>query len=315
VKIGFRKDGRITAMDLFIVEDSGPYERQGDNEITALIASLLYQPLSLRFRGLSVADQYSASLRSSAGPGGMQGASMLEPLISRAARQLGVDEVAIRKINAPSDGSLVGITDTKDRPRQKVATARVREALDRGAELFKWQERQKHNGERRGSKVRGVSVIVGAYVGGTCRLRWTARDQAGRKVYVHQGIGNLGTHSVMDTARAAGEVLGPPWENYEIVWGNTANSLPWSSQQDGSQTTHAHTRANYAAALDAKRKLQEIAAKDLGGTPESFDVGSGRVYQRGKPGRALTFAQAAARAIRTGWQVRRPRRVSPSSIQ
>src|SRR4029450_11699491 len=81
---------------------------------------------------------------------------------------------------------------------------------------------------------------------------------------------------------------------------NTANSLPWSSQQDGSQTTHAHTRANYAAALDAKRKLQEIAAKDLGGTPEAYDVGDGRVYQRGKAGRALTFAQAAARAIALG---------------
>ena len=120
------------------------------------------------------------------------------------------------------------------------------------------------------------------------------------KVYVRQGIGNLGTHSVMDTARAAAEVLGPPWENYEIVWGNTANSLPWSSQQDGSQTTNAHTRANYAAALDAKRKLQEIAAKELGGTPDAYDVGNGRVYQRGTPARALTFAQAAARAIALG---------------
>ena len=95
-------------------------------------------------------------------------------------------------------------------------------------------------------------------------------------------------------------MLGPPWETYEIVWGNTSHGLPWSSQQDGSQTTHAHTRANYAAALDAKRKLQEIAANDLGGAPESYDVGDGRVYQRGKPGRALTFAQAVARAIALG---------------
>ena len=134
-------------MDLFIIEDSGPYERQGDNEITALIASLLYQPMALRFRGLSVATNTPPRC-AQRGPGGMQGASMLEPLISRAARQLGVDEVAIRKINAPSDGSLFGITDTKDHPRQRVATARVREALDRGAELFKWQERRKHNGDR-----------------------------------------------------------------------------------------------------------------------------------------------------------------------
>src|SRR5262249_5486041 len=165
VKIGFRKDGRITAMDLFIIEDSGPYERQGDNEITALIASLLYQPMALRFRGLSVATNTPPRC-AQRGPGGMQGMSMLEPLMSRAAQQLGVDEVAIRKINAPSDGSSFGLADTKDRPRQKVATARLHEALDRGAQVFNWQERQKHNGERRGSKVRGVSTIVGAYVAG-----------------------------------------------------------------------------------------------------------------------------------------------------
>src|ERR1700752_2503763 len=299
VKIGFRKDGRITAMDFFIIEDSGPYERQGDNEITAAIASLLYQPMALRFRGLSVATNTPPRC-AQRGPGGMQGASMLEPLMSRAAQHLGLDEVEIRKINAPSDGSPVGISETTDQPRPRVATARVREALDRGAELFKWQERQKQNGARRGSKVRGVSAIVGAYVGGTSGFDGLLVIKPDGKVYVHQGIGNLGTHSVMDPARAAGEVLGPPWDNYEIVWGNTSRSLPWSSQQDGSQTTHAHTRANYAAGLDAKRKLQEIAAKELGGTPESYDVGNGRVYQPGKPGRALTFAQAATRAIALG---------------
>src|SRR4029450_7385409 len=76
--------------------------------------------------------------------------------------------------------------------------------------------------------------------------------------------------------------------------------VPWTSQRDGSQTTAAHTRANYAAALDAKRKLQEIAAKELGGTPDAYDVGNGRVYPRGTPGRAPTLAQAAARAIALG---------------
>jgi CO/xanthine dehydrogenase Mo-binding subunit len=300
VKIGFRKDGRITAMDLFIIEDSGPYERQADNEVAALIASLLYQPPALRFRGLSVATNTPPRC-AQRGPGGMQGMSMLEPLMSRAARHLGVDEVAIRKINAPSDGSLFGIADTKEQPRQPVATARVREALDRGAELFNWTERQKRSGQRHGSKVTGVSAVVGTYfagfVGGFDGLLIVKPDG---KVYVHQGIGNLGTHSVMDTARVAAEVLGGPWEDYEIVWGNTGNSLPWSSQQDGSQTTHGHTRANYAAALDAKRKLQEIAAKDLGGTPESYNVSNGRVYHGDKPGQALTFARAAERAIMLG---------------
>src|SRR5262245_15314860 len=71
VKIGFRKDGRITAMDLFIIEDSGPYERQGDNEISALLASLIYQPPALRFRGISVATNTPPRC-AQRGPGGMQ---------------------------------------------------------------------------------------------------------------------------------------------------------------------------------------------------------------------------------------------------
>lgn len=299
VKIGFRKDGRITAMDLFIIEDSGPYVRQGDNEIAATLASLLYQPLALRYRGISVATN-TPPRSAQRGPGGVQGMSMLEPLMSRAARQLGLDQVEIRKINAPSDGSLCGLTDTKDNPRQPVTSARVREALDRGAELFKWEERKKRNGQRRGSKVRGVSAVIGAYVSGSIGFDGLLIIKPDGKLYIHQGIGNLGTHSVMDTGRVAAEVLDVPWDKCEIVWGNTANSVPWSSQQDGSQTTHAHTRANLAAGLDAKRKLQEIAAKELGGAPEAYEVGNGRVYHRGSPGRDISFAKAAERAIALG---------------
>jgi CO/xanthine dehydrogenase Mo-binding subunit len=145
-----------------------------------------------------------------------------------------------------------------------------------------------------------VSAIIGTFVAGSIGFDGLLIIKPDGRLYIHQGIGNLGTHSVMDTARVAAEVLGMPWDKCEIVWGNTANSIPWSSQQDGSQTTHAHTRANYAAGLDAKRKLQEIAAKELGGVPEAYDVGNGRVYRRGNSGQGITFAKAAERAVALG---------------
>src|SRR5690606_8825249 len=59
-------------------------------------------------------------------------------------------------------------------------------------------------------------------------------------------------------------------------------------------------RANYVAAQDAKAKLQEIAAMELGGSPEDYDVADGRVFAKDDPSRALTFAQAAERAIALG---------------
>jgi CO/xanthine dehydrogenase Mo-binding subunit len=60
------------------------------------------------------------------------------------------------------------------------------------------------------------------------------------------------------------------------------------------------TRANYAAAMDARQKLQEIAAKDLGGAPADYVVGNERVYRKGSPSQGLSFAQAARRAIKLG---------------
>src|SRR5262249_17360334 len=108
------------------------------------------------------------------------------------------------------------------------------------------------------------------------------------------------THSTIDLARVAADVLAMPWEKVVVNWGNTSKNLPWSCMSVGSQTTHAMTRANLAGAVDARLKLQEIAAKDLGGSPAAYTLGDDRVYRRGNPSRGLTYAQAASRAIELG---------------
>jgi xanthine dehydrogenase molybdenum-binding subunit len=51
--------------------------------------------------------------------------------------------------------------------------------------------------------------------------------------------------------------------------------------------------------MDAKKKLQEIAAMDLGGKPEDYDVGGERVFRKGG-GAGMSLAQAAQRAIKLG---------------
>jgi CO/xanthine dehydrogenase Mo-binding subunit len=117
---------------------------------------------------------------------------------------------------------------------------------------------------------------------------------------VQSGVGNLGTNSVVDTARVAAEVLDMPWEKVEVIWGDTGKHVPWTCTSDGSQTTHAISRSNHAGAMDARRKLQEIAARDLGGNAEEYDVANERVFRKGRPSRGLTFAQAARRAIEIG---------------
>lgn len=298
-KIGFRKDGRITALDLYVVMDNGPYSPQGDAQSAGRMASLAYQPLAMRFRTVAVLTN-TPPRTSQRSPGGMQANGIIEPILTKAAHKLGIDQVAVRRINAPEGKAPYGPPDPKTGKQRYVTSAFVKEAIDRGADLFNWEERKQRSGKRRGSKVRGIGLAVGPYVGGSIGFDGLLTIRPDGKLYIQSGIGNLGTHSVVDVTRVAAEVLGMPWEKCEVTWGNTANNLPWSCVSAGSQTVHAMTRANHAAAMDAKTKLQEIAAKDLGGRPEDYDVADERVFRRGNRSRGLSFAQAATRAIELG---------------
>ena len=51
--------------------------------------------------------------------------------------------------------------------RPHATSAFIKDALDRGAEQFKWQERVARTPKRIGSKVRGVGVSLSCFVGGT----------------------------------------------------------------------------------------------------------------------------------------------------
>ena len=297
IKIGYRRDGRVTALDMLLVQDGGPYGRSGDFMSAGDQASLMYMPLNMRMRGLSIYTN-TPPRGAQRGPGGVQAVSMIAPIMDKAARQLGVDRLEMIKINAPTGQAIFG------RPRQgqqsNTSSAFVREAVDRGARTFDWEAMKARSGRRSGPRVTGVGVALSSFAAGASGLDGLLSIRPDGRVYIHQGIGNLGTESVFDTARAAMEALQTNWEQAEVIWGNTAKHLPWSSIQGGSMTTHAHTRANWAAGLDAKRNLQEIAARDLGGSPDSYDVADGRVFRRGSKSQGLTFARAAQRAIDLG---------------
>jgi xanthine dehydrogenase molybdenum-binding subunit len=295
MKVGFSKEGRITALDMFVICDNGPYDSVGDAPSSGRIVSLLYQPQAMRWRGLTVLTNTPPRSAQSS-PGGLQGIVIIEPIIAKAARRLGVDQVAIRRINCPEGKAPFG--PLAQGKQQYATSAFLKEALDRGAEQFKWSERVARTPKRRGTKVRGVGVSLSCYVGGTIGFDGLLVIKPDGRITFQSGIGNLGTESVIDVHRVGAEVLGVPWEKCDVVWGNTTKNLPFTCVSGGSQTTHAMTRAAHATAMDAKKKLQEIAAKKLGGKPEQYEVANERVFRKG--GAGMTLAQAAKYAIQLG---------------
>src|SRR5579864_5280284 len=292
-RVGFARDGRMTALDLFIVEDNGPYGPMGDHRSAGSAASLIWQPPAMRWRALAVLTNTPPRSQQRS-PGPMQANAIMEPVVTKAAKALGLDQLAIRRINSPEGKALYG----PPRPsggRAHITGAFVKNALDRGAEQFRWEERKARSGKRQGSKVRGIGVAVGPHGSGSIGYDGLMTIRPDGKLYVQSGVGNLGTHSCIDLARVAADVLAMNWDDVVVNWGSTAKNIPWSAMSVGSQTTHAMTRANLAGAEDARLKLQQIAAADLGGAPTDYVLSGERVHRRDNPSRGLTYAQAATR--------------------
>ena len=295
MKVGFASNGRITALDMFVICNNGPYDAVGDANTSGNIVSLLYQPLSMRWRGTTVLTN-TPPRGAQSSPGGMQGIVIMETIVSKAARKLGLDQVDIRKVNCPEGKAPVG--PMRNGTRGHCTSAFLKEAFDRGVEQFQWKERLARP-KRSGTKVRGVGVSSSCFVGGSIGFDGLFVIKPDGRIAIQSGVGNLGTESLLDVHRVVAEVLGVPWEKCDVTWGNTSKNLPWTCVSGGSQTTHAMTRAAHAAAMDGKQKLQEIAAKKLGGKPEQYEVSNERVFRKGG-GSGMTLAQAAQHAIQLG---------------
>src|SRR5208283_4445392 len=160
MKVGFSKEGRITALDMFVVCDNGPYDAVGDAPSSGRIVSLLYLPKAMRWRGVTVLT-HKLPRSAQRYPGGLQGIVIIEPIIAKAGRRLGVDQVAIRRINCPEGKAQCG--PAVQGKRQYATSAFLKEALDRGAEQFKWSERVARTPKKMGTKVRGVGVSLSCY--------------------------------------------------------------------------------------------------------------------------------------------------------
>lgn len=292
LKMGFAEDGRATAADVFIIEDIGANATGGDASSGGGAISLVYDPAAMRFRGLPVLTN-TTPRGAQRGPGQNQIAAVMAPVMDKAAEQLGIDRVEIRRINATGNDTTV--YENQD----PVTSAYMREALDQGAEMFDW-ERKKNLPRRNGSKVRGLGIGQGYHSAGTTGFDGLVRITPDGKIHVHTGVGNLGTYSYASTARAALEVLKCEWEDCEIHRGNTDANLPWNSYQAGSVSTFAHTRTNFVAATDAVDKMKRIAAETMGGEADDYDIDGQRVFRTDNNAQGMSYGAIAARAIQLG---------------
>jgi xanthine dehydrogenase molybdenum-binding subunit len=293
VRLGFGSDGKLLAADLYIVQENGPTDGFNDWLSAGDALSLVYTPIAMRFRGVPVLTN-TPHRGPQRGPGQNQLAMAIEPLIDKAARELGLDPVVIRKINAPNSSSTYGGSESK------VTSAYLSDALQKGADLFNWNERKLRSGEKNGTKVRGIGVGTAYHSAGSNGFDGLLRIDLNGTLHIHTGVGNLGTYSHTSTSRVAAEVLGYDWSNCVVERGDSRKALPWNLGQFGSNTSFTMTRTNYASAMDAANKIKEIAAIHFGGSVGDYMLFEEKVKHIMDDSMILTFAEVAALAVSLG---------------
>ena len=92
--------------------------------------TIVFQPETMRFRAVPVLTN-TVPKGAQRGPGENQAANMFEPLLDKAARELGIDRLAIRHlVNAPGNGGGAEAKYGKD--QGPVTSAYLKEALEKG---------------------------------------------------------------------------------------------------------------------------------------------------------------------------------------
>ena len=169
------------------------------------ITSLLYQPNAMRWRNVTVATNTTPRSAQSA-PGGMQAVAIIEPILSKAARKLGLDQVALRRINCPEGKAEYGPPNARASGATSTSCF-LKQALDEGAKQFKWSERVAQKPKQAGTKVAVWASRSAATTAAASALTALIVLTPEGRVQIHSGIGNLGTEAVIDVHRAAAEVL------------------------------------------------------------------------------------------------------------
>ena len=293
IKMGFKSDGIMAAMDIYCISDSGGKGGGGDANSAAAGVSALYQTEAVRFRNTSIGTN-TGHRGAQRGPGENQIMAIVAPIMDKAAEALGIDRLEMRRLNSAENGDVSGPRSTP------FTSAYMPEALAMASEQFGWEEKKSRSRQTNGSKVRGLGIGQGYHNAGRSGMDGIVRMLPNGRLQMHTGVGNLGTYSYASTSRAAAEVLKMPWENCDIVHGRSDRHLAISSPQDGSNSIFTNTRTAYGAAQDMLAKMKEIAAMDLGGDAADYDIDGARIYQMADNSVGMTYAEVAQRGLDLG---------------
>jgi CO/xanthine dehydrogenase Mo-binding subunit len=267
LKIGARRDGTLTAIDLKVTVAIGAYGWR--SAIVEGPAQVMYVCPNVRTEVRSVFTN-TGPARSFRGPGYVEGAFPLESLMDELAVRLQLDPVTLRLKN------LASFDQNSGRP---FSANNIEECYRRGAEKIGWQAARKANGTRRPGVGMASQTWDGG--GGPPAYAWVKMN-TDSTLEVIVGSQDIGTGTKTVFAQIAAEELGVSPEEVTVRLGDTLTG-PYDPVSWGSMTVSSVGPAIRQAAIDVRNQVREIASEFLNVPSSQVELKEGQIYVKDKP--------------------------------
>ena len=184
-------------------------------------------------------------------PGEASGMLALECAMDELAEAVGIDPIALRRINEP---------ESDPNTKAPFSTRQLLRCLDEGAERFGWDKRGKPGARREGEWLIGLGVA--ASVRGNMLMESSARVTLtrGGQAIVETAMTDIGTGSYTILAQIAGEMLGLPIDCVHVKLGDT--DFPPAAGSGGSWGAGSSGSSVYLACETIREQLAKAMKVD-----------------------------------------------------
>ncbi len=292
-KSGATKDGRLTAIHVRAIGDTGPYVNAGAEVMSVLAASVFgpYNVPNARIEALTM-HTHNPICGAMRGFGIPQGMFACERQMDKLARELGVDPFAIRALNGLETGATLptGAVLREGRP--------MKACLEEAAARSGWHQRDEFERSPAPHLRRGWGVAANIFTVGLGR---NTQDSAAASLEMNTdgtailrtGAADMGQGAHTALAQIAAEELGIELDAVRTVTPDT-DLTPDAGPSSASRATFLSGNATRRAAAAIVESLLQTASLVTGRPLDELTLRDGHVQAAGE--QLATVAEIAAEA-------------------
>ncbi len=289
LKMGFKKDGSITAVDFKAWADGGAYASYG--VVTSYYLGV-FMPLPYTLENYRFESHRLYTNKPPCGPkrghGAIQPRLALEMHIDRAAQRLGLNPAELRRANCIEP-------DTETCNGLKVTSVGMKQCIDAVVQASGYEQRRGTLGFGRGLGLAASAYMCGAlhpvYQNELSQSSVQLKVDRSGEVTLFSGTADCGQGSIHMLAAVCAERLGIEPSDVRVIEGDTALT-PVDLGSYSSRVTFMAGNACIAASDRVRAKLAEAVAAKLGVSAESLVFRGGKVYVADAQERGVSFVDA-----------------------